>query len=36
MDDVKHQIAKPKNNSQIHAKETTVLDRVKRTDFISI
>lgn len=36
MDDVKYPIAKPKNKSQIHAKETTILKRVKRTGFISI
>lgn len=36
MDDVKYETAKPKNNSQIHAQESTILDRVKRTGFISI
>ena len=35
MGDVKYQIAKSKNNSPIHARETTILERIKRSDFIS-
>ena len=35
MDGVKYQIAKPKNNSPIHARETTILERIKRSGFIS-
>lgn len=35
MDDVKYQIAKYKNNSPIHARETTILERIKRSGFIS-